>query len=176
MPRGDGELTGPIPMSGPHRAYQLPDALGDLATTIDQPDTDQLSQSLDTLAQTFAEHPTGRASRRQGLSRFSNRSTDRDAQLRNLLSNANKATRVLAERSDQSGHLDQSDQRACWPSSVGKRCAGPVLGKYIGSCQTAVGVRRRKSRAIQAVGGQAQRRADHRRQPQGRGCRTRSSG
>lgn len=33
--------------------YQLPDALGDLATTISGLNTDQLSDSLATLAQTF---------------------------------------------------------------------------------------------------------------------------
>ena len=37
----------------------------------------------------------------QGVARFSQTLNERDAQLRNLLSNANKATAVLSERSDQ---------------------------------------------------------------------------
>ena len=37
----------------------------------------------------------------QGVARFSQTLDDRDAQLRNLLANANKATAVLAERADQ---------------------------------------------------------------------------
>ena len=79
----------------------MSDALGDLATTVDQLDTGTLSQSLDTLAQTFANTPPDLQAAVHGLSRFSQSLNDRDAQLRNLLSNANKATKVLAERSDQ---------------------------------------------------------------------------
>jgi phospholipid/cholesterol/gamma-HCH transport system substrate-binding protein len=101
IPRGDGELSGPIPVERTTPPYQLADALGDLATTVDQLDTGQLSQSLDTMAQTFANTPPDVQAAVKGLSRFSQSLNDRDAQLRNLLSNANKATRVLAEHSDQ---------------------------------------------------------------------------
>ncbi|WP_319453095.1 MULTISPECIES: MCE family protein [unclassified Mycobacterium] len=99
--RGDGDLSGPIPVDRTTPPYQLTDALGDLATTVDQLDTGQLSQSLDTLAQTFANTPPDLQAAVHGLSRFSESLNIRDAQLRNLLSNANKATKVLAERSDQ---------------------------------------------------------------------------
>jgi len=101
VPRGDGDLSAPIPVERTTPPYQLTDALGDLATTVDQLDTGQLSQSLDTLAQTFAHTPPDLQVAVQGLSRFSQSLNTRDAQLRNLLSNANKATKVLAERSDQ---------------------------------------------------------------------------
>jgi phospholipid/cholesterol/gamma-HCH transport system substrate-binding protein len=101
VPRGDRDLSGPIPVERTIPPYQLTDALGDLATTVDQLDTGQLSQSLDTLAKTFANTPPDLQAAVQGLSRFSQSLNDRDAQLRNLLSNANKATKVLAERSDQ---------------------------------------------------------------------------
>jgi phospholipid/cholesterol/gamma-HCH transport system substrate-binding protein len=40
-PRGDGQLTDPIPLDRTTPAYQLPDALGDLAQTIKGLDTDQ---------------------------------------------------------------------------------------------------------------------------------------
>jgi phospholipid/cholesterol/gamma-HCH transport system substrate-binding protein len=101
VPRGDGELSAPIPVERTTPPYQLSDALGDLATTVDQIDTGALSQSLDTLAQTFANTPPDLQAAVAGLSRFSQSLNHRDAQLRNLLSNANKATKVLAERSDQ---------------------------------------------------------------------------
>lgn len=101
IPRGDADLSGPIPVERTTPPYQLTDALGDLATTIDQLNTGQLSQSLDTLARTFADTPPDLQAAVQGLSRFSQSLNDRDAQLRNLLSNANKATKVLADRSDQ---------------------------------------------------------------------------
>jgi phospholipid/cholesterol/gamma-HCH transport system substrate-binding protein len=39
IPRGDRELAGPIPAERTTPPYQLTDALGDLATTIDQLDT-----------------------------------------------------------------------------------------------------------------------------------------
>ena len=58
MPRGDGTAdrahSGERTTSSP---YQLPDALGDLATTISGLDTDQLSASLATLSETFADTP-----------------------------------------------------------------------------------------------------------------------
>ena len=101
VPRGDGDLSAPIPIERTTPPYQLSDALGDLATTVDQLDTGTLSRSLDTLAQTFANTPPDLQAAVAGLSRFSQSLNHRDAQLRNLLSNANKTTKVLAERSDQ---------------------------------------------------------------------------
>jgi len=101
VPRGDGDLSAPIPVERTTPPYQLSDALGDLATTVDQLDTGVLSRSLDTLAQTFANTPPDLQAAVRGLSRFSQSLNDRDAQLRNLLSNANKTTKMLAERSDQ---------------------------------------------------------------------------
>jgi phospholipid/cholesterol/gamma-HCH transport system substrate-binding protein len=101
IPRGDGELSGPIPADRTTPPYQLTDALNDLATTVDQLDTGELSQSLDTLARTFADTPPDLQAAVQGLARFSQSLNKRDDQLRNLLANAQKATKVLAERSDQ---------------------------------------------------------------------------
>ncbi|CQD18353.1 virulence factor Mce [Mycobacterium europaeum] len=100
-PRGEGKLTGPIPLDRTTPAYQLPDALGDLTTTISGLNTDQLSNSLAVLANTFSDTPPDLKAAVQGLARFSQTLDERDTQLRNLLSNANKATKVLAERSDE---------------------------------------------------------------------------
>jgi len=100
-PRGDGQQVGAIPLDRTKSAYQLPDALGDLTATISGLDTTQLSDSLGVLADTFSETPPDLKLAVQGVARFSQTLNVRDAQLRNLLNNANKSSGVLAERSDQ---------------------------------------------------------------------------
>ena len=100
-PRGDGQQDGTIPLDRTTSPYQLPDALGDLATTISGLNTDQLSDSLRVLSETFADTPPQLKIAVEGVARFSETLNERDAQLRGLLANANKATTVLAERSDQ---------------------------------------------------------------------------
>ncbi len=100
-PRGDGEQSGPIPLDRTRPAYQLPDALGDVTDAISGLNTNQLSDSLAVLADTFAETPPDLKLAVAGISRFSETLNKRDTQLRDLLSDANKATTVLAERSGQ---------------------------------------------------------------------------
>ncbi|ORA19968.1 MCE family protein [Mycobacterium arosiense] len=100
-PRGDGQLAGPIPLDRTTSPYQLPDALGDLTTTISGLDTKQLSNSLAVLANTFSDTPPDLKAAVQGVARFSKTIDERDSELRNLLANADKATKVLAERSDK---------------------------------------------------------------------------
>jgi phospholipid/cholesterol/gamma-HCH transport system substrate-binding protein len=104
-PRGDGKLTGTIPLERTKSPYDLPDALGDLTTTISGLDTTQLSESLTTLAQTFQDTPPELRLALDGVARFSDTLNNRDAQLRNLLANANKVTGVLAKRSDEIAQL-----------------------------------------------------------------------
>jgi phospholipid/cholesterol/gamma-HCH transport system substrate-binding protein len=104
-PRGDGSQNGPIPLERTTSPYQLPDALGDLSATISGLNTDQLSSSLSVLAQTFADTPPQLQAAVAGVARFSQTLDDRDAQLRSLLSNASKATGILAQRSDEVVHL-----------------------------------------------------------------------
>lgn len=100
-PRGDGELTGPIPVERTRPPYELPDALGDLSATINGLNTDAVSDALRTLSETFADTPPDVQAAVQGVGRFSQTLGDRDVLLRKLLTNANKATQVLAERADQ---------------------------------------------------------------------------
>jgi phospholipid/cholesterol/gamma-HCH transport system substrate-binding protein len=100
-PRGDGEQSDPIPLERTQSPYQLPDALGDLTATISGLNTDQLSQSLGVLSATFKDTPPHLKVAVEGVERFSRTLDERDAQLRNLLANANKVTGVLAQRSDQ---------------------------------------------------------------------------
>jgi phospholipid/cholesterol/gamma-HCH transport system substrate-binding protein len=101
LPRGDGQLQGSIPMDRTQSPYQLPDALGDLATTISGINTEQLSGSLATMARTFASTPPDLRNAMQGVARFAQTIDERDAHLRTLLDNAAKATGVLAKRTDQ---------------------------------------------------------------------------
>lgn len=100
MPRGDADLEGTIPIERTTSPYQLPDALGDLATTISGLDTNQISDSLSTLAETFADTPEELQNAVHGVARFAQTLNERDEQLRNLLANAAKVTGVLANRTD----------------------------------------------------------------------------
>jgi phospholipid/cholesterol/gamma-HCH transport system substrate-binding protein len=104
-PRGEGQQSGPIPLERTTPAYQLPDALSDLSTTISGLNTDQVSNSLAVLADTFSNTPPDLRVAVAGVARFSQTLDARDAQLRNLLTNAGKATKVLAERSDEVARL-----------------------------------------------------------------------
>jgi len=101
VPRGDGQQSGAIPVDRTKPAYQLADALGDLTATISGLNTDQLSESLAVLADTFSDTPPELRVALQGVSRFAETLNKRDSELRNLLANANKTTAVLRERSDQ---------------------------------------------------------------------------
>jgi phospholipid/cholesterol/gamma-HCH transport system substrate-binding protein len=100
-PRGDGTQSQPIPVERTTPPYQLPDALGDLTATISGLDTDQLSESLSVLSNTFKDTPPDLQAAVQGIGRFSQTLGARDGELRNLLANAKKATGVLADRSDE---------------------------------------------------------------------------
>jgi phospholipid/cholesterol/gamma-HCH transport system substrate-binding protein len=100
-PRGEGHLAGTIPVERTTSPYQLPDAMGDLAITISGLNTSALSDSLATLAQTFANTPPDLKRATEGVGRFAEALDRHDAQLRKLLENANKSTKVLAERTDR---------------------------------------------------------------------------
>ncbi|MCG7579403.1 MCE family protein [Mycolicibacterium sp. OfavD-34-C] len=101
FPRGEDPLEATIPLDRTTSPYQLPDALGDLATTIGGLNTAQLSESLSTLANTFADTPEELRGAVQGVARIAQTLNERDAGLRELLENAATATGVLAKRTDQ---------------------------------------------------------------------------
>ena len=84
-PRGDGRQSGPIPLERTTSPYQLPDALGDLTTTISGLDIDRLSDSWKVLADEFAGTPAVLEVALQGVARFSQTVDERDDQLRRLL-------------------------------------------------------------------------------------------
>lgn len=99
--KGDGQLTKPIPLERTTSPYELSEALGDLTETISGLKTDQLSDSLATLSDTFSNTAPALKEAVKGVARVSETLDKRDEQLRNLLKNANKSTTVLAERSDK---------------------------------------------------------------------------
>ncbi|EHB56169.1 virulence factor Mce family protein [Mycolicibacterium rhodesiae JS60] len=108
--RGDGTLTGPIPVERTTPAYELNDALGELATTVDDLKTNQVSDALSTLARTFQDTPPDLKVAVDGVARLSHTIDKRDTELRTLLTNANNATAVLAKRADQVvGLINNSD-------------------------------------------------------------------
>lgn len=100
-PRGSGKLSSTIPVERTTSPYELPDALGDLTTTISGLDTAQLSTALTTLANTLKATPSDLRPALEGVARFSDTLNGRDAQLRSLLGNANKVSTVLGKRSQQ---------------------------------------------------------------------------
>lgn len=99
-PRGDGQLTEAIPLERTTAPYQLPDALGDLSSTISGLDTNAVSDALATLSDTFKDTPPQLRLAVEGVGRFAQTLGTRDEALRSLLANANKATAVLSERAD----------------------------------------------------------------------------
>ncbi len=101
IPRGDGEINETIPLDRTTPAYQLPDALGDLAATVGGLNTDQLSESLATFAETFSHTPANLRAAVAGVTRYSRTLHERDTRLRTLLTDANKVTTVLAQHADQ---------------------------------------------------------------------------
>lgn len=100
-PAGEKALTSAVPVERTTSPYQLPDALGDLTTTISGLDTRQMSDSLATMAETFSNTSPDLRRAVDGVARLSRTLNDRDTQLRTLLSNANKSTAVLSRRADQ---------------------------------------------------------------------------
>ena len=118
--RGEGKLTGIIPLERTTSPYELPDALGDLTTTISGLDTAQLSSALTTLANTFKETPPQLRPALEGVARFSDTLNNRDAQLRSLLANANQVSGVLGRRSQQIATL-VSDSNALLAALLDER-------------------------------------------------------
>ena len=167
MSRGDGRQEGTIPRDRTTSPYQLPDALGDLATTISGLNTNQLSDSLRVVADTFSETPPELRVAVEGVARFSETLNERDAQLRELLTNANKSTAVLAERSDQIVTLVADTNALLAELQSQSAAARSDLGQHLRAEPTAGGIHRREPRDDEARDRQAQRRADDPRQPQG---------
>ena len=131
--RGDGQQEGTIPLERTTSPYQLPDALGELATTISGLNTNQLSDSLRVLAQTFSDTPPELQDRGRG----------RGA----VLPDAERTRCAAAWSADQrqQGHdgagraqrpdrqPDRQHQRAAGRARKPKRRTGSDLGQHLGA-------------------------------------------
>ena len=165
-PRGDGKLTGVIPLERTKSPYDLPTALGDLTTTISALDTTQLSSALTTLAETFKDTPPDLKIALEGVARFSDTLNTRDEQFRNLLANANKVTDVLGKRSDQIASLVVNTNALLSRGSVATRFRRRVDEQPHRGVTADLRPRRRQPHATQTRHRQAQRGAGHPGQPQ----------
>ncbi|WP_037075915.1 MCE family protein [Pseudonocardia spinosispora] len=94
-----------IPVARTSTPFEIPDAFGQLSTTVDQINTTQLAQSFRVLATTFANTPDEFGKTLDGLSRLSETIASRDQQLTALLASASNVSGVLAGRNEQVGTL-----------------------------------------------------------------------
>ncbi|MFF2552985.1 MCE family protein [Nocardia sp. NPDC058058] len=102
-PAGDGVIKAdnPIPLERTTSPYSLNDALGDLATTVQGLDTDQVNKTLDTLSEAFTDTPAPLRSALDGVTALSRSLNARDKALTELLSHAQGVTKVLGDRAGQ---------------------------------------------------------------------------
>ncbi len=99
-PQGTDELDTdrPIPLARTSSPFDVVEAFNGLSGTIDQLDTDQLAQSLGTLAETFRDTPPEVRGALDGLSRLSTTIASRDEEIRRLLAGTHDLSRTLADR------------------------------------------------------------------------------
>ncbi|MGW4242833.1 MCE family protein [Nocardia sp. NPDC004722] len=107
VPTGDGALRADqtIPLERTTSPYSLTDALGDLATDVKGMDTDQVNKTLDTLSEAFSDTPGPLRSALDGVTALSRSLNARDKALTDLLSHAQKVTKVLGDRALQINSL-----------------------------------------------------------------------
>ena len=99
-PAGAGQLAdgSEIPLGRTTSPYDIVEAFSGLADTSDRIDTDQLAESLDTLAQLTESTPEEFRQALQGVSALSRNLAARDEQINTLLKNLDKVAGVLDER------------------------------------------------------------------------------
>ncbi|WP_372729383.1 MCE family protein [Nocardioides sp.] len=101
-PAGDGQLAADseIPLERTTSPYDVIDAFSGLAETSQEIDTDQLAQSLTTLADLTRNTPEEFRSALKGVSALSSNIAARDEQINSLLKNLKRVSGVLNERDD----------------------------------------------------------------------------
>jgi phospholipid/cholesterol/gamma-HCH transport system substrate-binding protein len=99
-PQGEEQLDPdrPIPLARTASPFDVVEAFDGLSGTLDALDTDQLSHSLDTLADTFRDTPPEVRGALDGLSRLSTTIASRDEEIRTLLAGTHELSGVLADR------------------------------------------------------------------------------
>lgn len=102
LPRGEGQLKegSTIPVDRTSSPYDVVEAFEGLAATADQIDTDQLAQSLRTLADLTRNTPEEFKAALSGVSALSRNIAARDDELNTLIKNLHTVAGVLDERDD----------------------------------------------------------------------------
>ena len=102
LPRGGGQLKegSTIPVDRTSSPYDVVEAFEGLAATADQIDTDQLAQSLRTLADLTRNTPEEFQAALSGVSALSRNIAARDDELNTLLNNLHTVAGVLDERDE----------------------------------------------------------------------------
>ena len=111
-PAGDGQLAegAEIPVDHTTSPYDVVDAFSGLAETSERIDTDQLAQSLTTLADLTRNTPEEFRKALDGVSRLSSNIAARDDQINTLLKNLDRVSTVLDDRDqDIVGLMKDSD-------------------------------------------------------------------
>jgi phospholipid/cholesterol/gamma-HCH transport system substrate-binding protein len=95
----------PIPVERTDTPFEIPDTLGELATTVEEIDTGALAESFRVLSDAFSGTPEHVGEALTGLSRLAGTIASRDEELATLLAGASDVSGVLAERDDEVARL-----------------------------------------------------------------------
>jgi phospholipid/cholesterol/gamma-HCH transport system substrate-binding protein len=100
-PSGDGQLASgnTIPVERTESAYDIVNVLGDLTTTTENIDTQQLSKALDVVAGTVDDAAPEIEAAFDGIARLSRSVASRDEQIKSLLDSSSEVSEVLEARS-----------------------------------------------------------------------------
>lgn len=90
-----------IPLERTTSPYDVLDAFGDAATTLEQIDTAQLASSFDVLSQAFAGTPDEIRASLDGVARLSETVAKRDQELKQLFAATRQTSQILADRNEQ---------------------------------------------------------------------------
>ena len=101
QPAGSGQLgeDDVIPVERTQAAYDIVGVFGDLTTTTERIDTEQLKQALDVVADTTNQAAPEIESSFRGIARLSQSVASRDEQIQALLESSQSVSKVLAARS-----------------------------------------------------------------------------
>ncbi|NLE82300.1 MAG: MCE family protein [Rhodococcus sp.] len=90
-----------IPLERTTAPYDVLEAFSSAAETVNEIDTDQLAQSMETLSEAFAGTPDDIRASLDGVSRLSETIASRDAELRKLFEATGRTSQVLADRHEE---------------------------------------------------------------------------
>ncbi|MFC7501641.1 MCE family protein [Nocardioides sp. CPCC 206347] len=102
QPVGKGQLAegGTIPVERTESAYDIVGVFSDLTNTTEDIDTQQLSEALDTVADTLDVSAPEIQASFDGIARLSRSVASRDEEIQTLFESSKEVTKVLSERSD----------------------------------------------------------------------------